>query len=228
MGVIADSIRRDDWERVTQRVEGWGIYDSIHPTRVVEEILGVDGKKLRKEVWVCPVYRDWKKMLYRALNKNNHKAHPSYIGTTVESSWSSFCNFYEWVMTQPNKDWMNCELDKDFLSGENKHYGPSTCVYIPKSLNNFILDNNKSRGKCLLGVSLKKGRKIMKYRARCSNPFTKEYVLIGHYSNEIDAHLAYKAYKHELALKYIELGLDSRIEDILLTRYSTNSDLTGV
>lgn len=215
MGIIADSIRREDWESITERVEGWGINDVKY---IVQPVSG--GVKS-----ICPFYQDWQDMLHRAFNKNFHKNNPTYIGTKVCAEWKNFSNFVEWVTLQPCEDWKNMCLDKDFLSEGCKIYSPETCVYIPNNLNCFLNIKPNKRGNFLLGVTLS-DKKNKPFKAQCRNPFTGKNRYLGNYNCELSAHLAYKSYKNELALKYIELGLDSRVVEVLLKRFSPDSDLT--
>lgn len=222
MGVIADSVRENNIDIVLKRkhIMGWGIRDTKEPI-----VKGYYVGSKWVETWRCPIYVDWKTMIYRALSEEFHKRKPSYKGTTIEPSWQYFSNFYEWVMTQPCKDWMNMSLDKDLIDPKRKHYGPETCAYVPQSINTFFNLKKEIRGNLLVGVSLN-GSKKRPYQVYISDPTTGRNKNLGRFETEIEAHLTWKAYKHYLALGYIGLGLDSRIEKLLMTKFSPESDLT--
>jgi hypothetical protein len=124
-------------------------------------------------------------------------------------------NFIKWVDSQPNRDWKNCQLDKDLLLKGNKIYSPETCVFIDRNINNFLIDRKNFRGKYLLGVSYHNGR----YRSRCNNPFTGSEMFIGNFDTEMEAHLAWKSQKHEFACMLADSQKDPRVVNALCNFY---------
>lgn len=117
---------------------------------------------------------------------------------------------------------MNCQLDKDFLYSGNKHYSAETCVFITRQVNCFIADNVKARGQYMIGVSF--AHKKNPYVAKCSNPFNpRGSVHIGQYATEMEAHLAWKAKKHEYACMLADLQTDTRVKEILENKYKDNT-----
>ena len=193
-------------------VYGWGINDSTSP--VVKTVRIGDKWKI---VWACPYYAKWSKVIIRTKCSKWKATHPTYEACTVCDEWKYFSNFKKWVDSQPNKDWQNCELDKDLLFEGNKHYSPQTCVFLPKKVNSFLLTNEHIRGQCLIGVCQKKSNN--KFQASCKNPFTgiKEY--LGLFDTEIEAHLAWKKRKHELAKCLADLQIDQRAAKALREKY---------
>lgn len=169
----------------------------------------IDGKTVR-----CPIYHHWKEMLKRCFCPVYHSKEPTYLQCTIDPAWLRLSNFEKWVVRQ---DWEGKHLDKDLLVMGNKEYGPDTCIFLPKALNNFLTDRVLKRGEYPLGVSWHKG--TQKYQAQCSNPFTGQRGYIGYYDNVEDAHLAWKQKKHEYALIYAEQQTDSRVAEALRTRY---------
>lgn len=169
-------------------------------------------------VWQCPIYRDWYAMLKRAYD---NKLQVTYDDVTVCNEWRSFMKFREWVLTQPNKNWQNCALDKDLLCKGNKVYSPQTCCYVDKAINSFLTDRRHSRGEYPIGVTWHKHRKC--FVAQCSNPFgVTDYEkrgYIGGFDSEIDAHLAWKSKKHEYACKLADIQDDERIASALRRYY---------
>jgi hypothetical protein len=208
-------------------VYGWGINDVDY--RIVEnvELPKVNGKRCQRQVWTCPYYDDWKKMLLRCLHPKEHQRRPTYKDCTVESEWKYLSNFVKWVDFQPNKGWKDCQLDKDFLIEGNKHYGPETCVYIPRALNLFIVNRANHRGDYMLGVHYDpKHSKKNPFSAQCSNPFIKTSSNIGLFNTELEAHKAWQAKKHEYALKLADMQDDERVAKRLREMYSPETDWT--
>jgi hypothetical protein len=146
----------------------------------------------------------------------------------VTEDWKYLSSFIEWVDTQPNRDWHKCQVDKDFLSSGNKHYSPETVVFIPRILNTFITDRGRDRGKLMIGVTDKLySTNENLYISRCGNPFTKKREHLGVFTSEINAHLAWKAKKHEHACRFADMQDDLRVANRLRTMYSPETDWTN-
>lgn len=202
---------------------GWGINDVNSPTTKTKTING----KI-EILWSCPYYRDWKSMLHRCYDPNYHNKRPTYIGCSVCEEWKYFSNFKKWVDSQPNRNWMNCNLDKDFILEENKQYSPDTAVYLPSSVNNFIINSKRTRGNCMVGVSncsYKRAKRI--YNAYCNNPFTGKQESLGHFETELEAHKTWQAKKHEHALRLADEQDDPRVAKVLRERYAPDKDWTN-
>lgn len=161
-------------------------------------------------------------MINRVYGKHKDRV---YSGISIHKEWRYLSKFIEWVDSQPNKDWQNCDLDKDILVFGNKHYSPETCVFITSELNVFATERSSDRGEYLIGVDYV--RKSGKYRAQCSNPWgrtkSERRGRIGLFPTEEDAHFAWKAKKHEYSCKWADLQSDPRVAQALRTRYA---DLT--
>lgn len=217
------NVRREDWELLRPTVRGWGINDVNYPVHKTEVI---NGKC--KNVWVCPYYQKWFNMFNRAFNPKYHEVNPSYVGVKVCEEWRYLSNFIEWVDSQPNGDWKNCELDKDFLSSENKIYSPETAVFLPKNINSFITDGARYRGACMIGVNFTPSESGKNpYKAYCQNPFASGNGYIGRFGSELEAHLAWKAKKHKYACQLAENQKDHRVVSVLLKRYAPDTDWTS-
>ena len=178
-------------------IYGFGINDAPYPVTAYSRKSGV-----RKLIWLCPYYRTWRGMLERVYSVKYHEKEPSYRGTILHESWHRFTDFKYWMEKQ---SWQGMEIDKDILSDQQKIYSPDTCIFIPKDLNQFLKDRENHRGPYLLGVS----KVEHKYVSRCSDPFLRQRVYLGYYESEYQAHIAWKQYKHMLALKWGDI-LDSR------------------
>lgn len=185
-------------------LHGVGLNDADH--KVNHQ---VNGKNV-----MCQFYKTWQSMIARCYSKSYQKQKPSYIGCSVCDEWLTFSNFKKWMETQ---DWQGKQLDKDILFLGNKVYSPETCVFVSQLTNSFIKDNKASRGESMLGANFHIRKKV--FQARCSNPFTKKSEFLGHYDNDLDAHLAWKAKKLELALSIAILETDNRVRLAIIKRY---------
>ena len=192
-------------------VYGVGINDADYNVHVHETI---NGKQIR--IWECPFYGTWVRMLRRCYSEKCHQKQPTYRGCKVCDEWLLFSNFKRWMEQQ---DWQGKQLDKDLLVTGNKLYSPDTCIFVDRKINTFVIEHGRGRGECMLGVHWQKD--VKKFQARCNNPFTGEQERLGFFINELEAHLAWKARKHELAcmLANSEYCNDTRLAEALRTRY---------
>lgn len=190
------NVRRDDWESLEPTVYGLGVVDVDYNITRSEM---VDGKS--KVVWRCPYYRKWNHILERCFCLKYQERQPTYKGCTVTEEWKYLSDFIKWVENQPNKDWEDCEPDKDFLSVGNKQYSPETVVFVSSKVNKFINDHGRSRGDYMIGVCYQPYKnKKNPYYTQCHNPFGGSRH-VGYYPTELEAHLAWRARKYELALQ---------------------------
>jgi len=125
-----------------------------------------------KRIW-CPYYKTWRNMISRCYK--SHRA--SYNDVTVNPIWHRFSNFKKWMEQQPYWFDENMELDKDILIEGNREYGPDTCVFIPRKVNNFFKSNNNYE----TGVRYTKNR----WEAVFSHKY------FGRFLSKEEAHLAY-------------------------------------
>lgn len=178
----------------------------------------VDGKQ--KVLWVCPFYRVWVSMLTRCYSQRFQTKQPAYIGCTVCDEWLLFSAFMRWMSSQ---DWRGKALDKDILLPGNKTYSPEICIFVSQPLNNFLIGYNPIEGRETIGCTWME--KNNKYMAQCKNPFTRKNDHLGLFADSIDAHLAWKAKKHEHACRYADLQTDPRIAIALRTRYLPEKEI---
>lgn len=116
------------------------------------------------------------------------------------------------------QDWEGKHLDKDILRPANKVYGPDACVFVPGQLNAFLNDRGAARGEYPIGVTWNRQRG--KLLARCCNPFTRKLEHLGYFTDSAEAHEAWRARKHQHAIRYADMQTDSRIAAALRTRYA--------
>lgn len=129
-----------------------------------ENIQGLGIKPITKEKAV----QLYKNMRTRCYNPSFHKTRPSYAVCTICDEWlEDRTKFYEWVYDNyytVGSEQM--QLDKDILVKGNKIYSPSTCIFVPRSINSLFENSAAIRGDCPVGISYDKNLK--KYRGYLS------------------------------------------------------------
>lgn len=106
-------------------------------------------------MWGTKVYKAWQNMLYRCYSAKYHAKRPTYIGCEVCEEWKTFSNFYKWFVKQViPKGW---QLDKDILT-DSKKYGPETCVFVSRRVNQLFTNHAAARGEWPEGVCFHKGK----------------------------------------------------------------------
>ena len=190
-----------------KKVYGVGINDADY--NVYEYELG-------KRVWVCPFYRTWNSVLERCYSERHHAIKPTYKDCTVCDEWLIFSNFKAWMEQQ---DWEGKQLDKDLLKVGNKTYCPQWCIFVHRKINSFVTDRGNDRGEHMIGVHLYKDKG--KFGSFIRNTFTGKLEYLGLFTDELEAHLAWKTRKHQLACELADSDLvtDERLAEALRTRY---------
>lgn len=196
-------------------VYGVGNNNADYVVKKFETIGYVDGKRKQKLVWFCPYYRVWDDMLTRCYSAKYQERWTTYAGCTVSDEWLTFSNFKTWMEKQ---DFEGKHLDKDLLLEGNKIYSADTCVFVSQMVNKFANERGNDRGEWLLGVTLDKRRS--KFRAQCSNPFTKKNEHLGYFDCEQEAHNVWLKRKLELAHELAAIQTDPRVAKALIDRYS--------
>ena len=178
-----------------------------------------------KQVWLCPYYQKWRHILERCYSKTFLSKYQTYYGCYIHPSWIRLTGFIEWVDSHANGGWVDLQPDKDLLVVGNREYGPDTVVFVNTSVNNFILDSGKIRGKYALGAMYDKA--CNKFRAECLDPFKKNKAYLGVFNTELEAHKAWQAKKHEYACQLADLQTDHRVAKALRERYAPDKDWTN-
>jgi hypothetical protein len=164
---------------------------------------------------ICIFFQTWRDMIDRCYSKASHKAKPTYVECSVCDEWLTFSKFKKWMELQ---EWNGRQLDKDILIDGNKIYSPTTCAFVDKRTNVFVISRKASRGKWLIGACWHKNRKC--FVANCSNPFTGKLEHLGIFDDDVQAHNAWRKRKHELACQLAGLQTDGRVADALRSRYA--------
>lgn len=189
---------------------GGGINDAEYS--VTKHTL-VDGKI--KRVWTCPFYLKWKSMFIRCYSDKYKEKRPTYEECTVCEEWKTFSKFKAWMEHQ---EWKGKQLDKDLLNHGNKVYCPEYCVFVSEQVNSFVVESTAIRGVWPIGVYYEK--QTNKFRAHCSNSFTKKNEHLGYFTCPNEAHEAWLKRKRELAHELAALQTDPRVAKALIDRYN--------
>lgn len=139
----------------------------------------------------------WENMMKRCYSDLYQLNQPTYIGCSVDEEWHNFQNFAKWFEDNFNYESGDQNLDKDLLIYENKVYSKSTCIFVPKWLNSFLLDRGRSRGEYPIGVSIHKKSGL--FMAYCNANGKK--IHLGYHSTPERAHDAWLKFKLNLALE---------------------------
>lgn len=159
-------------------------------------------------------YYTWQNMLQRCYDAKFHEKYPTYIGCAVHSEWLSFQNFAEWFEGNYPKDGNKYQLDKDLKIIGNKVYSPDACLFTSRQVNVFTTDRSAARGAFMIGTHWHKGHK--KFAALCQNPFTSKREHLGYCANKLQAHLAWRKRKSELAYELAMVQDNQEVADALL------------
>lgn len=203
-------------------IQGVGVNDADYVIQIKETVGCVDGKRKRKLVWTCPLYETWHSMLKRGYSSKLKEKQPAYKDVFVNEEWHLFSSFKRWMEQQKwqDKEGNKLQLDKDILFEGNKEYAKDKCIFVPKHINLFLTDRGAERGEWPLGVCWHKAGG--KFQSTCSNGKGK-LIHLGLFNDPNEAHLAWKSYKHKLALGYAEEleqeGYDGRLIEALKVRY---------
>lgn len=195
--------------RKSKLVRGVGINDADYPVVINATVAGKT-----KTLWFCPYYNAWSSMLERCYSAKFQEKNPTYIGCSVAPEWYRFSAFKAWMV---GNMWEGNQLDKDLIVRGNRVYSPTTCIFVPKLINTFILDNTSTRGAYPAGVCWSESKH--RFSAQCNNPLTGERGHIGYYSHAADAHIAWAKKKLDHAVSLAEKQSDPRVAEALVARF---------
>ena len=152
-------------------------------------------------------YSSWRSILQRCYDKKSLERYSSYVGCAIASDWFDFQDFAAWFYSNPYSE-LDYQLDKDLLIPNNKIYSPETCCFVPRELNNLLLDNSSVRGDLPQGVCFHKKNNvyIANIRIKCKQTY------LGSFDSPDEAYQAYKTAK-EAHVKSVALEWKDRIGD---------------
>ena len=143
---------RDD-PKTEKLMYGYGINDVWYRTEIREEFgtRGVD--RSSKLIFFCYIHNSWKLMLRRVFKDKG------YERCRIQKDWLRFSNYYEWfIHNVPTAD-QDYVVDKDLASQGVPTYSESTCLFVPKKVNNLIAKSPKKSSDSLRGTYLDKSKK---------------------------------------------------------------------
>ena len=110
------------------------------------------------------------RITYLSMKSRTKKSEGSYKNTFLSPKWETFEKFKKWYENNYPKNVKELlVLDKDLLQSEKliKVYGPTTCVFLPERINNFLIKSTAKNNTGIYGVSYIASRK--KYQATIRN-----------------------------------------------------------
>lgn len=147
-------------------------------------------------------YGAWRNMIKRCYSGDFQKKYPTYIGCSVSDNFLEYSYFHEWCSNQIGYDKKGFHLDKDILVKNNRIYSEDTCVFVPNSLNQFLVSRVNFRGDNPIGVVFNKNKGL--YHARVNNGFGK-LKHIGYFQTKEGAFNAYAREKKLVGLYLSEV-----------------------
>lgn len=159
-------------------------------------------------------YRTWRSMMQRCYDPYVINKNPTYKDCYVCEEWHNFQNFADWCHKNHPDVAGTYQLDKDIKVIGNKTYSPENCMFVTKIVNGFLVDSGAQRGNCMIGVCFDKAR--CNFQSYCNNPFTKKREYLGRHNSEIEAHLAWRKRKSELAYELAMIQDREEVKQALL------------
>lgn len=130
-------------------------------------------------------YKRWKSMFSRC------ESNPTYKDCSVHSDWFDYVTFAKWC----GENYIDgYHLDKDILIKGNKVYGPDTCCFVPREINQVFVKKQKSRGDLPIGVTVSRDR----FRANVKNKH------LGRFNTPEKAFAVYKIEKEKIIKEVAE------------------------
>lgn len=177
----------------------------------------VNGKKTKQ-------YITWFSMMNRCYSEKYTDREKTYKDVKVCEEWHNFQNFAEWF----DKNYYEIQgetmtLDKDVLNNSNKTYSPSSCIFLPKSINNLFISGKSRRGDLPIGVKYYEREK--RYYVYCGDGSNgKRYG--GSFQDLESAFSGYKELKETIIMEKA-LEYRDRMPELVfnaLVNYKVNSD----
>lgn len=198
-----DCLKKTSWKMFKQG----NIENPYHPSRagvgylVVGEYSPSNNKR---------AYKAWSHMIDRCYSESNTSyKYYGAIGVLVDSEWHNFQNYAKWYIENEIEGYV---VDKDLLSVGIPVYSKETCIFIPMSINSFLINRKSSSNKTgIVGASItSRGT----YAVYCNKFLSNDTVYLGE-SPDIDVaknmyidfklKQCYKVYEYMLELGYSEL-----------------------
>ena len=175
------------------------IKDYMYPSILNVGYLGTPNKVNTKDY----SYYCWIGMLDRCYGETDKN--PTYKDVTVCEEWLNYSNFKQWFdINYYEIEGESVQLDKDLLLKGNKIYCPKFCCFLPKIINEAIIDNKKKKNNKNIDIPIGVNPHGDKFQCNIRK-YGKQYY-IGTYNTIEEASEVYNAEKEkyikELADKY--------------------------
>lgn len=129
-------------------------------------------------------YATWRGILQRCYDNKHQEKHPTYINAECYNEWLNYQAFAHWYNNNYYEiEGEKMELDKDLLSGNGKVYSPNTCIFLPHSINNALINAK--------GYTFDKNTN--KYKAQTW--YKNKRIYLGCFDTEEEAHEVYRLNK---------------------------------
>jgi len=159
-----------------------GIKNPFCPSVCNIGYFGVGGYKSKNNDKKTIEYQTWRDVIKRCYNEKQLIRYPTYKNVTMCEDWLNFQNFARWFTENfPIIEGVKFRIDKDLLQQDikNKIYSPSTCIFLPESINSFLTNNQpKHNTSGYIGVSLNKSYKNVTWKAQINDFETGKYICI--------------------------------------------------
>lgn len=204
------------------------VKDLALPTACGVGFIGIGEFKPKSGGKMTKHYHAWRNMLKRCYYPEYHALNPTYNGCAVCKEWHNFQNFSRWYYENCPKDGFSYQLDKDLKVIGNKIYSPETCLFVSSVVNSFTIDSGASRGEYMIGVYFNKASG--NFQSWCNNPLTKRKEYLGRHNNEINAHMAWRKRKSELAYDLAMIQDRDEVKQALINwkRALDNFEIHGI
>lgn len=168
-------------------------------------------------------YKRWTGIMQRCYDPISGKDN-AYHGVTVSDEWRLYSKFKTWFDKHYTDGYV---LDKDILFKYNREYSEHRCVFVPKRINNLLINNKASRGELPIGVYAENSTGRIRFGARLSKS-GEGRVFLGYHETPEKAFFAFKsakeAYIKDVAMEYFDNKLiDSKVLNALF-RYKVDID----
>jgi hypothetical protein len=135
----------------------------------------------------------------------------------MAEEFKNFDFFVDWCNSQIGFSLDDYQLDKDLLVNGNQCYGPDTCLFLPRKINQVLNKRSSCRGDLPIGVT-RVCSKSKPYLAQCNNEHSR---YAESFATIEDAFNAYKQEK-ERYIKYLAILYKGKIDEravIALLKY---------
>jgi hypothetical protein len=126
-----------------------------------------------------------------------------YLGCEVDPQWYNFQEFAEWCQWQKGFKEDKWAIDKDIILKGNKVYGPEFCAFVPREINNAVVNTRKAKG-------YTKTRSGDKFMSGCAK------VYLGTFDTKEEASTAYFIEKRK-QMNQLSLKWKGLVEERLLS-----------